>query len=73
VIGWLYEKMTGRPWVTVRSATAEFGPPPGAAYRRELAVFTDAELYQYGDQIVAALRARDRRRRQAAARLQRVA
>lgn len=52
----LYERLTGRPWTTVRMAGEEFGPLPGAVYRKELARFTDAELYAYGEEILAALR-----------------
>jgi hypothetical protein len=51
----LYELVTGRPWTTVRSAAAEFGPPPGARYAAELSRFSDAELYGHGDRIVAQL------------------
>jgi hypothetical protein len=40
----IYEILTGKPWTTVRSAAAEFGPPPGAVYATQLAVYTDAEL-----------------------------
>jgi hypothetical protein len=59
----LYELLTGRPWTTVRSAAAEFGPPPGALFAEELARFHDAELYAYGPQILAAIRAQERRRK----------
>jgi hypothetical protein len=54
----LYELVTGKPWTTVRSAAAEFGPPPGAVYRAELGRFSDAELYAQGDAIVAAAKRR---------------
>lgn len=38
-----YELVTGTPWKTVRSATAEFGPTLAARYP-ELARYSDAEL-----------------------------
>jgi len=44
MIKWLYEKVTGTPWTTVRSCTQEFGPTPGARYEAELAGLTDREL-----------------------------
>ncbi|ROP29528.1 hypothetical protein [Couchioplanes caeruleus] len=62
MIGLLYKLVSGKAWTTVRSATAEFGPPPGAVYRDELACFSDAELYAYGDAILVAARRRQRRR-----------
>lgn len=40
----LWELVTGRPWTTTRSATAEYGPPPGAVFADQLAAYTDAEL-----------------------------
>lgn len=54
----VYERLTGRPWYTGRSAAAEFGPPPGARYARELAAYSDAELIAQGPQIIAELAAR---------------
>ena len=54
VVGQLYEAVTGRPWLTVRSAAAEFGPPPGAVYEGALSAFSDAELYAHGEEILAA-------------------
>ena len=54
----LYELLTGRPWTSVRSMTAEFGPPPGAVYGEQLAGYTDAELIANGEQILANLRTR---------------
>jgi hypothetical protein len=54
----LYERLTGRPWTTTRSATAEYGPPPGAIYAHHLAAYTDAELITAGEQILAHLRTR---------------
>lgn len=59
----LYELVTGTPWTTVRSAAAEFGPPPGAQFAAELSRYSDAELYAHGDRIVAELAARRRRPR----------
>lgn len=59
MIARIFEAVTGRPWITTRSAAVEFGPPPGARYAAELAAYTDAELIARGPQIVAALRARD--------------
>jgi hypothetical protein len=54
----LYELLTGRRWTSVRSMTAEFGPPPGTVYAIELAGYTDAELIANGEQILAHLRTR---------------
>jgi hypothetical protein len=54
----LYELLTGHPWTTVRSMTAEFGPPLAAVYATELAAYTDAELIANGEQILANLRTR---------------
>lgn len=39
-----YELVTGTPWTTTRSATAEFGPTLAVRYP-ELARYSDAELY----------------------------
>lgn len=44
MIGWLYEWVTGRPWLTVRSMAEEFGPPPAVYFAEELAGRSDAEL-----------------------------
>jgi hypothetical protein len=65
VFAWLYERVTGQPWTTTRCASIEFGRPVGAVYERELAVYTDAELYRRGDEIVTELRARYPERLQA--------
>jgi len=54
----LYELLTGRRWTSVRSMTAEFGPPPAAVYATELAAYTDAELIAHGGHILAHLRTR---------------
>lgn len=43
----LYEAATGRPWTTVRSCTAEYGPPPAVVYADELADLTDADLFEH--------------------------
>lgn len=59
MIAWLYEQLTGQPYYTTRSASAEFGPPPAARYAAELARYSDAELIQHGPQILAALVRRD--------------
>lgn len=45
MIGTIYELVTGRPWLTVRSMAAEFGPPPAIHFADELAGLTDAQLY----------------------------
>ena len=55
----LYELLTGHPWTTVRSATAEFGPPPAARYATQLAAYSDAELIAHGKAILARLRAEE--------------
>jgi hypothetical protein len=52
----LYETLTGRPWMTVRSCTTEYGPPPGARYAAQLAVYSDAQLICHGHDILARLR-----------------
>jgi hypothetical protein len=46
----IYEAVTGTPWTTGRSATADFGPTPAAAYPEldelsfsELMTITNAE------------------------------
>lgn len=44
LVGRLYEALTGRPWLTVRSMAEEFGPPPAVYFARELAGLTDAQL-----------------------------
>lgn len=53
----LYERLTGRPWLTVRSAAEEFGPPPGAVFAEALKHYTDQELYERGHVILRELRA----------------
>jgi hypothetical protein len=55
VIAFLYELITGKPWITVRSAAAEFGPPPGALLESELAAFSDAALVQFSTGDVAGM------------------
>jgi hypothetical protein len=47
----LYEAITGQPWTTTRSATAELGPPPGALYADQLGAYTDAELIASSDRL----------------------
>jgi|1186.fasta_scaffold345323_2 hypothetical protein len=44
IIPALYERLTGKPWTTGRSASVDYGPPPGAVYAEQLAVYSDAEL-----------------------------
>lgn len=54
----LYERLTGRPWTTTVSATEQFGPPPGAVYRDQLAGYTDYQLACMDrDELLARLRA----------------
>ena len=50
--------MRRRWWrTTVRSAAAEFGPPPGARYAVELSRYTDAQLLAADrDQVLAEVR-----------------
>ncbi len=57
MIGFVYEMVTGKPWRTVRSAAAEFGPSAGAVYAAELSRYSDAELLAYGEEILAAVKA----------------
>ncbi len=61
MIAELYERMTGKPWTTSRSAAEEFGPTPATEFP-ELSRYTDAELYERGPEIVAELRAARRER-----------
>ena len=65
MIAILYRWLTDRPWTTVRSCAAEFGPPPGARYAEELAAYTDTELLLYGEAILAVRRARGHRQARA--------
>jgi hypothetical protein len=51
----LYELVTGRPWTTGRTASADFGRPPGAVYAEQLAAYADAELFGHGEAILADL------------------
>lgn len=39
-----YEMVTGTPWTSGRSATADYGPPPAARYAAELGALADEEL-----------------------------
>lgn len=55
----LFEAVTGRPYLTGRTASEEFGPPLGARYTEALRHYTDAELIAEHDQIMARLRAYD--------------
>jgi hypothetical protein len=59
VIRRVWKLVTGRPWTTTtRSATAEYGPPPGAVYAFELSRYTDAELIAMDrDQVLREVRA----------------
>lgn len=59
MIAVLFQMLTGRPWTTVRSCAAEFGPPPGARYAAELSAYSDAELITGGHRILARLRRED--------------
>lgn len=59
----LFARVTGQEWTTTRSCTAEFGPTPGARYRRELAAYTDAELLRYDRDALLAAVERDRESR----------
>lgn len=40
----LFELVTGTPWTTGRSASADFGPTIAARYAAELGALTDEEL-----------------------------
>lgn len=53
----IYEKVTGRPYLTVRSMAAEFGPTPATRYP-ELLDHSDAELVERGDELLAEAHAR---------------
>lgn len=41
----LYEAVTGTPWTTGRSCTADFGPTIAARYVTEVASLTEQELH----------------------------
>lgn len=62
MIDWLYERVTGQPWTSMRSCTAEYGQTPAAKFWVELSPYTDAELLAFGDKLVAQLRAEKRAR-----------
>jgi len=54
----LYRLVTGRPYYTVRSAAAEFGPTPAARYP-ELLDYPDIELIRRDRaELIAEIRAR---------------
>jgi hypothetical protein len=53
---WLWERLTGRPYWTGRSAAAEFGPPPAVQFASSLAGMSDMELLVYGDAVVEVAR-----------------
>jgi hypothetical protein len=59
MIARIWQAITGRPWTTVRSAAAEFGPPPAARYAAQLAAYSDTELIRHGEAILARLRRQD--------------
>lgn len=61
MIARLYEAITGRAWTTTRTASLEFGPPPGAVYADRLAAYSDAELLNHGPAILAHLEATEPR------------
>ncbi len=46
MIGTIFELVTGRPWLTVRSMAAEFGPPPAVYFEDELARLSDEDLME---------------------------
>ena len=57
MIAFLYELVTGRPWITVRSMAAEFGPPPAVEFEYELRhMRSDLVLMLHGDRVVAEAR-----------------
>jgi len=58
VIRWLYERLTGTSYLTVRSAAVEFGPPP-AAQHPELLEYNAGELIRRDrDELIAEIRQR---------------
>jgi hypothetical protein len=64
LLDWLSRRVAP---VTVRSMSAEFGPPPAVRYP-ELALYSDAELYRRDrDDILAEIRALRAARRRAPA------
>jgi hypothetical protein len=62
----LWRALTGTR--TMRSAAAEFGPPPGARYADDLARYSDAELVAHGKEILADVTAKDQNRQLTAGR-----
>lgn len=54
----LWERATGTPYRTVRSAAAEFGPPPAVVHADRLGALSDYEVLLYGESVVADSRAR---------------
>lgn len=58
----LYELVTGRPWIQVRSVAAEFGAPKAVRYAEELSRLSDGELLAYGDELVARLAEQEKAR-----------
>lgn len=57
----LYKQVTGTPYYTVRTASVEFGPPPAAQFREQLAQYADAQLlHLWGPEFLAKLRQRER-------------
>lgn len=59
MISRIYRALTGKPWITSRSAAAEYGPPPGARYAVQLAAYTDAELISHSETILDEVRERE--------------
>lgn len=55
----IWQRLTGQPWTTSRSAAVEFGPPPAAdpRYAEALQGYSDAELVERGHAVLAEIRA----------------
>jgi len=58
VIRWLYERITGKPYLTVRSAAAELGPPPAAQYPEMLSYSAGELIRRERDELLAEIRRR---------------
>jgi len=53
---WLYERITGRPYLTGITMSAHLGPPPAVEFAAQLGGLSDMQLLRLGDDIVAAQR-----------------
>lgn len=54
MITWLWEKVTGTPYYTERSVSAEFGATPGSVFVNEVTGMSDVEVLARHDEFMAA-------------------